>query len=252
MRVVIIEDEWEASEHLCSLLSEIDPTIEIITKIDTVHKSIEFFKKHQNFDLIFMDIHLADGISFDIFKDVELKSPVIFTTAYDQYAIKAFKVNSIDYILKPLIKDEIRQALNKFKNQKEEATNQDLFHNLYQEFTKTTKTYKTTFLVQYKDALYPIATTDLAVFFIDNGIVKGTIFEGKTYIITHRMEQLEDDLNPADFYRINRQFILQRSSIKKIDYYFNGKLKIKTEPSFDGDLIVSKAKASDFKKWLNQ
>lgn len=252
MRVVIIEDEWEASEHLSSLLYEIDPSIEIIKKIDTVHQAIEFFKKHQNFDLIFMDIHLADGISFEIFKDVEIKNPVVFTTAYDQYAIKAFKVNSIDYILKPLIKNEIEQALNKFKNQKEELTNKDLFHNLYQEFTKTTKTYKTTFLVQYKDALYPIATSDLAGFFIDNGIIKGTIFEGKTYIITRTMEQLEDDLNPIDFYRINRQFILQRNSIKKIDYYFNGKLKIKTEPSFDGDLIVSKAKASDFKKWLNQ
>jgi len=252
MRVVIIEDEWEASEHLASLLNEIDPSIEVIKKIDTVHQSIEFFKNNQNFDLIFMDIHLADGISFEIFKDVEIQKPVVFTTAYDQYAIKAFKVNSIDYILKPLIKTEIEQALNKFKNQKEEITNKDLFHNLYQEFTKTTKTYKTTFLVQYKDALYPIATSDLAGFFIDNGIVKGSIFEGKTYIITRTMEQLEDDLNPVDFYRINRQFILQRSSIKKIDYYFNGKLKIKTEPSFDGDLIVSKAKASDFKKWLNQ
>ena len=252
MRVVIIEDEWEASEHLCSLLSEIDPTIEIITRIDTVHQSIEFFKKNQNFDLIFMDIHLADGISFDIFKDVELKSPVIFTTAYDQYAIKAFKVNSIDYILKPLIKEEIEQALNKFKNQKGKTSNQDLFHNLYQEFTKSTKTYKTTFLVQYKDALYPIATSDIVGFFIDNGIVKGATFERKSYIITHTMEQLEDDLNPVDFYRINRQFILQRNSISRIDYYFNGKLKIKTEPSFDGDLIVSKAKASEFKKWLNQ
>ena len=183
MRVVIIEDEWEASEHLCSLLSEIDPTIEIIKRIDTVHQSIEFFKTYQNFDLIFMDIHLADGISFDIFKDVELKSPVIFTTAYDQYAIKAFKVNSIDYILKPLIKEEIEQALNKFKNQKGKTSNQDLFHNLYQEFTKSTKTYKTTFLVQYKDALYPIATPDIVGFFIDNGIVKGATFERKSYII---------------------------------------------------------------------
>ncbi len=251
MRVVIIEDEWEASEHLSSLLHDIDSSIEIVTTIDSVHQSIEFFKKNQNFDLIFMDIHLADGISFEIFKDVELKSPVVFTTAYDQYAIKAFKVNSIDYILKPLIKDEIEQALNKFKNQKEQTSNQDLFHNLYQEFSQK-KTFKTTFLVQYKEALYPISTSDLAGFFIDNGIVKGSTFEGKSYIITHTMEQLEDDLNPVDFYRINRQFILQRNSIKRIDYYFNGKLKIKTEPSFDGDLIVSKAKASDFKKWLNQ
>ena len=251
MRVVIIEDEWEASEHLSSLLHNIDPSIEIVTIIDSIHQSIEFFKKHQNFDLIFMDIHLADGISFEIFKDVELKSPVIFTTAYDQYAIKAFKVNSIDYILKPLIKGEIEQALNKFKNQKEQTTNQDLLHNLYQELTQK-KNFKTTFLVQHQEALYPISTSDLAGFFIDNGIIKGSTFEGKSYIITHTMEQLEDELNPIDFYRINRQFILQRNSIKRIDYYFNGKLKIKTEPSFDGELIVSKSKASNFKKWLNQ
>ncbi len=252
MRIVIIEDEWEASEHLSSLLNEIDPTIEIVKKIDTVHQSIDFFKKSQDYDLIFMDIHLADGISFEIFKEVELEKPVIFTTAYDQYAIKAFKVNSIDYILKPLIKIEIQQALDKFKNQTEQSKKQDLFHNLYQEFTQSVKSYKTTFLVQYKEALYPISTTDLAGFFIDNGIVKGTTFDSKNYVITHTMEQLEDDLNPLDFYRINRQFILQRNAIKRIDYYFNGKLKIKTELLFDGELIVSKAKASDFKKWLNQ
>lgn len=252
MRIIIIEDEWEAREHLSSLLSEIDPSIEIIAKIDTVHQAIHFFKKEKNFDLIFMDIHLADGISFEIFKEVELKSPVIFTTAYDQYAIKAFKVNSIDYILKPLIKIEIEQALIKFKSQKEQITTQDLFHNLYQEFTQASKTYKTTFLVQYKEALYPVATSELAGFYIDNGMVKGLTFEGKAYVITHTMEQLEEDLNPNDYYRINRQFILQRNSIKRIDYYFNGKLKIKTDPLFQGEPIVSKAKASDLKKWLNQ
>lgn len=252
MRIIIIEDEWEACELLASLLYEIDPSIEIIKKIDTVHQAIDFFKKENNFDLIFMDIHLADGISFEIFKEVELKSPVIFTTAYDQYAIKAFKVNSIDYILKPLIISEIEQALIKFKSQKDQITTQDLFHNLYQEFTQASKTYKTTFLVQYKEALYPVATSELAGFYIDSGMVKGLTFEGKAYVITHTMEQLEEDLNPNDYYRINRQFILQRNSIKRIDYYFNGKLKIKTEPLFQGELIVSKAKASDFKKWLNQ
>ena len=252
MRIVIVEDEWEACEHLTSLLNEIDPSIHIVKKIDTVHQAITFFKQNQDFDLIFMDIHLADGISFEIFKEVELNSPVIFTTAYDQYAIKAFKVNSIDYILKPLVKEEIEQAIIKFKTQKEQANPQDLFHSLYQEFTQAAKTYKSTFLVQYKEALYPVATSELAGFFIDQGMVKGLSFEGKAYVITHTMEQLEEDLNPRDFYRINRQFILQRNSIKRIDYYFNGKLKIKTEPHFEGDLIVSKAKASDFKKWLNQ
>jgi len=252
MNIVIVEDEWEACEHLISLLNEIDPSIRIVKKIDTVHQAITFFKQNQDFDLIFMDIHLADGISFEIFKEIELNSPVIFTTAYDQYAIKAFKVNSIDYILKPLVKEEIEQAIVKFKDQNKQASPQDLFHNLYQEFTQAAKTYKTTFLVQYKEALYPVATSELAGFFIDQGMVKGLTFDGKAYVITHTMEQLEEDLNPRDYYRINRQFILQRNCIKRIDYYFNGKLKIKTEHNFTGDLIVSKAKASDFKKWLNQ
>ena len=252
MRVVIIEDEWEACEHLCSLLSEIDPTIEIIKKIDTVHQAVSFFKINQDFDLIFMDIHLADGISFEIFKEVELSTPVIFTTAYDQYAIKAFKVNSIDYILKPLIKEEVEQAIIKFNNKKSQANPQAMFQSLYQEFAQASKTYKTTFLVQYKEALYPIATSELAGFFIDQGMVKGLTVEDKAYIISHTMEQLEVELNPNEFYRINRQFILQRNCIKRIDYFFNGKLKIKTDPQFNEDLIVSKAKASDFKKWLNQ
>jgi len=252
MNIIIVEDEWEACEHLTSLLNEIDPSIHILKKIDTVDQAVEFFKQNQDFDLIFMDIHLADGISFDIFKEVELNSPVIFTTAYDQYAIKAFKVNSIDYILKPLVKEEIEQAILKFKNQKKQANPQAMFQSLYQEFAQASKNYKTTFLVQYKEALYPVATSELAGFFIDQGLVKGLTFEGKTYVITHTMEQLEVDLNPNDFYRINRQFILQRNCIKRIDYYFNGKLKIKTDLAFEGDLIVSKAKASDFKKWLNQ
>lgn len=251
MRIVIVEDEWEACEHLISLLNEINPSIHIVKKIDTVHQAIAFFKQNNDFDLIFMDIHLADGISFEIFNEIELNSPVIFTTAYDQYAIKAFKVNSIDYILKPLIKEEIEQAIAKFKTQNKQAGHQDLFYNLYQEFTQAAKTYKTTFLVQYKEALYPLATSELAGFYIDQGMVKGHTFDGKTYVITHTMEQLEEDLNPRDYYRINRQYILQRKSIKRIDYYFNGKLKIKTDPSFEGDLIVSKAKTSDFKKWLN-
>lgn len=252
MNIVIVEDEWEACEHLSSLLNEIDPSIHILKRIDTVHQAVEFFKQNKNFDLIFMDIHLADGISFEIFKEVELNSPVIFTTAYDQYAIKAFRVNSIDYILKPLVKDEIEQAIVKFKNQHNQANPQAIFQSLYQEFAQASKTYKTTFLVQYKEALYPVATSELAGFFIDQGMVKGLTFEGKAYVITHTMEQLEVDLNPNDFYRINRQFILQRNCIKRIDYYFNGKLKIKAEPQFEGELIVSKAKASDFKKWLNQ
>lgn len=254
MKVVIVEDEWEACEHITSLLDEIDSTIEVVEKIDTVKQAVTFFNEGNKIDLIFMDIHLADGISFDIFKNVKIDTPIIFTTAYDQYAIKAFKHNSIDYILKPLIKEELDAAIMKFKNQvseKKENANSSIT-SLLQQLAQEKKIYKSTFLVHYKDALYPIASSDFAGFYIDLGIVRGITFNNKSFVINQTIEQLEEDVNPLDFYRVNRQIILHRNSIQKIDYYFNGKLKVQTQPQILEEIIVSKAKAKEFKNWLSK
>lgn len=254
MRVVIVEDEWEACEHLTSLLMEIDGSIEVVRKIDTVKQAVSYFAGNEKVDLVFMDIHLADGISFDIFREVDFDLPIIFTTAYDQYAIKAFKLNSVDYILKPLIKDELEQALQKYKKQ---VSGQGLqskisLSELMQGFMQENRQYKSTFLVQFKDSLYPIATKDFGGFYIDQGIVRGITFTGKFYSINQTIEQLENDIDPDEFYRVNRQIILSRKAIVKVDYYFNGKLKLQTDPVIGEDIIVSKAKAKDFKDWLSR
>ena len=253
IKVVIVEDEWEACEHISAMLSEIDDTIRIVEKIDTVKQAIAFFKKNSAIDLVFMDIHLADGISFDILKEVRIDTPIIFTTAYDQYAIKAFKHNSIDYILKPLIKAELETAIHKFKTQVFGQVNETniAINNLMQELAKETKQYKSTFLVHYKDALYPIASSDFAGFYIDHGVVRGITFANKSYVINQTIEQLEEDVNPESFYRANRQIILHKKSIQRIDYYFNGKLKVLTQPQILDEIIVSKAKAKEFKDWLS-
>ncbi|MEC3906792.1 LytTR family DNA-binding domain-containing protein [Tamlana sp. 2201CG12-4] len=252
MKVVIVEDEIAASENLTYLINTIDPNIEILTVLDSVKSSVDYFSKGTEADLIFMDIHLADGISFEIFEQVSLSTPVIFTTAYDQYAIKAFKVNSIDYLLKPINEEELEEAINKFKSQsKSEQPVDNQIEGLMQLLQTKNKAYKTTYLVHHRDELLPIKTEDIAYFYIETGIVKGVTFTNKSYIIDKKLEDIESELNPELFYRINRQFIINRNAVANIKFYFNGKLIVNVNPPFSERIVVSKAKASDVKNWMN-
>ena len=252
MNVVIVEDEIAASENLTFLLNNIDQSIEILQVIDSVQASVTYFSTHQDADLIFMDIHLADGISFEIFEQVQINCPIIFTTAYDQYAIQAFKVNSVDYLLKPLNKEELSDAISKFKstsNNTEPISNQiQGMLNLLQ--TKS-KAYKSTYLVQKRDELIPVKTDDIAYFYIETGIVKGKSFDNQMFIIDKKLEDIEEEIDPLKFYRVNRQFVMNRDAIINIKFFFNGKLIINTNPKFSDRIVVSKAKATEFKKWLN-
>lgn len=252
MKVVIVEDEIAASENLTFLLNGIDQEIEILNTIDSVNAAIRYFSTHHDAELIFMDIHLADGISFEIFEQVQINCPIIFTTAYDQYAIQAFKVNSVDYLLKPLNKEELSTAITKFKNastKTEPLTNQlQGMLNLLQ--TKS-KAYKTTYLVQKRDELIPVKTDDIAYFYIETGIVKGKSFENQMFVIDKKLEDIEEEVNPEKFYRVNRQFIINRDAIINIKFFFNGKLIVNTNPKFSDRIVVSKAKATNFKKWVN-
>ncbi|WP_066630927.1 LytR/AlgR family response regulator transcription factor [Labilibacter marinus] len=250
MRVVIIEDEWGAQEQLKIMLAEIVPNIEIVNVIDTVKNSIAFFQTNPTIDLVFMDIHLADGLSFEIFNEIHLNLPIIFITAYDQYAIKAFKVNGIDYILKPLIKGELERALEKYQNQTDKLITQDLFESFYHDMVETKREYKNSFLLGHKDRLYPVSSNDIASFYVDLGVVKCYTFEHNRYVINNTLDNLENELDPNLFFRANRQFILHRKSIEHVNYYFNSKLKIKTCCDFDMDIVISKLKATDIKKWL--
>ncbi|WP_136480268.1 LytR/AlgR family response regulator transcription factor [Cognatitamlana onchidii] len=253
MKVVIVEDEITAAENLTYLVNKIDASIEILTVLDSVKLAVDYFSKPTEAQLVFMDIHLADGISFEIFEQVSLNIPIVFTTAYDQYAIKAFKVNSVDYLLKPVNEEELSQAINQFKNQNvsDSSANESNIQGLLELLQTKSKSYKTTYLVHHRDELLPIKTEDLAYFYIETGIVKGVTFNNKSYMIDKKLEDIENELDPDMFHRINRQFVVNRNAVANIKFYFNGKLIMNVNPPAKERIVVSKAKASEVKNWLN-
>lgn len=252
MKVVIVEDEIAASENLTYLLDTIDSNIKILKVLDTVKASIEYFSEPTEAELIFMDIHLADGVSFEIFEKVHITTPIIFTTAYDQYAIKAFKVNSVDYLLKPLNEEELSEAIIKFKNSTNSASPvNNQIQGMLELLQSKSKVYKATYLVQKRDELIPVKTEDIAYFYIDTGIVKAVTNDNQSYTITKKLEDIELELNPAYFHRVNRQFIINKTAVVNIKFYFNGKLIINLNPPSPERIVVSKAKAGDVKNWLN-
>ncbi|OUR94545.1 hypothetical protein A9Q87_02615 [Flavobacteriales bacterium 34_180_T64] len=252
MKVAIIEDEIAASENLKYLIHTIDSNIEILKVLDSVKSSVDYFSKPNEAELVFMDIHLADGISFEIFDQVSMNIPVIFTTAYDQYAIKAFKVNSIDYLLKPINEDELSDAIDKFKSTpKEKLQMNSQLEGMMQLLQTKSKSYKTTYLIHQRDELLPIKTDDIAYFYIETGIVKATTLLNKSYVIDKKLEDIESEIDPNTFHRVNRQFVINRNAITNIKFYFNGKLIINVNPPFSERIVASKAKASEIKNWMN-
>ncbi|WP_405206602.1 LytR/AlgR family response regulator transcription factor [Aquimarina sp. LLG6339-5] len=252
MRVIIIEDEVTASDNLAYLLKKIDTSIEVVKVLDSVKSAIMYFSETVDVTLVFMDIHLADGISFEIFDKASIDAPIIFTTAYDQYAIKAFKVNSVDYLLKPIDQEELAAAITKFKNQTQTSNKvSNQINDVVQFLQNSSKSYKNMYLVHHKDELLPISTDDISYFFIDTGMVKAITTENKGYIIDKKLEDIEEELDPEKFFRANRQFIIQKKAIVKIKYYFNGKLIININPVSKERIVVSKAKATNFKNWLS-
>jgi len=252
MKVVIIEDEILASENLSYMLKEIDSNIEVLAVLDSVKSSIKYLENNNQADLIFMDIHLADGISFEIFEQVNIKTPLIFTTAYDHYAIKAFKLNSIDYILKPIDEDDLKNAVNKYLDllQLNKPIDNIQIESVLQLLNTKNKSFKTTYLVQKRDELIPIKTEDIAYFFIEEGIVKVVTFENNSFVINKKLEDIEQEIDNKFFFRVNRQMITNRNTISNIKYYFNGKLIVNTLPKHSQKIVVSKLKATELKNWL--
>ena len=252
MKVVIVEDELAASENLAYMLKNLQDELEVLAVLDSVKTAIDYFSKNREADLVFMDIHLADGLSFEIFDAVKIDTPIIFTTAYDQYALKAFKLNSIDYLLKPIDEEELELSLAQYKGQiKGKGLINNQVEGLLSLLKDQKKTYKSMYLVHYRDELIPLKTDGIAYFFIENGIVKAETKDRQTHIIDQKLEEIETDLDPSNFYRLNRQFIVHRDSIAGIKQYFNGKLTINVMPPHKEQLIVSKAKATEFKNWMN-
>lgn len=246
MKVVIIEDERLTSEHLERLLLRLRPEIEISAIIETVSESITFLKNARGIDLIFSDIHLADGNSFEIFQQVKIETPVIFTTAFDQYAIKAFDLNSVAYLLKPISQTELEKALQKFER------NQLKSGNLENVLEKSAiNSYKTRFLVKLGEHIHAIQVDEIHHFISEDKLVLLVTNEGKRYPVDYTLDQLEGLINPSEFFRINRKVLVHVNTCKKLSSYFNSRLRLNDALLPGDEAIVSRERVQGFKDWLN-
>ena len=248
MKALIIEDEIMASQALCKLIEKVSPETEVIDVLQTIEESKSWFKENKMPDLIFMDIHLADGSSFAIFDKVDITCPVIFTTAYDEYALKAFEVNSIDYLLKPIGKKDLERAMNKLKSLTE-VVNQN-----YKAFASlidgSKHKYKNYFLLPERDKLIPLAAKDIAYICIDGKMVRILSYDGKSYYTNQTLDELLEQLDASAFFRANRQYIVAREAIKDVSVWFGNKLALNLNVEVPDKIIISKARVSEFKQWF--
>ena len=252
LRVILVEDEPVTARNLAHLLQTLERPLHIEAILNSVADSVDWFTAHNtDYDLVLMDIRLADGLSFEIFKKVKILTPVIFVTAYNNYAIQAFKNNGIDYILKPFDKAEVEQALDKFYAMVKPPVGITNLAELLENLTRTTKNYKKSFLVHYRDRLVPVETEKIAWFYTANELVYAQTIDARQYIIDFTMEQLENQLDPDRFFRANRQFIVNQKEITEVDFYFNGRLSVKVKPEPPESIIISKARVPAFKNWIN-
>ena len=250
MNILIIEDEPQAAQRLEKLVRSILPSAKILPSIDTVKNSVQWLKSNDTPDLIFMDIQLADGISFQIFDQTEVKSPVIFTTAYDEYALKAFKVNSIDYILKPVDEQELRVAIQKFQRLTG-STNNKMMESLGLAMQMLTKRYKERFVIKVGEHLKSVETDDILFFFSLEKATFAQTKDGKKHILDFTMDQLEELLDPSKFFRINRKYMVHVKSIQDMISYTNARLKLVLKTSDDNEVIVARERVQQFKDWLD-
>lgn len=250
MKIVILEDEPLAAKRLETLVKSIEPTAEILAKLDSVRGTVKWLNEHPQPDLLLMDIQLADGLSFEVFQQVDVTAPIIFTTAYDEYAIRAFKVNSVDYLLKPIEQDELRAAMDKFKQQRH-ATSQDQIGKVLESLLSQRTDWKTRFLLKAGARFDVVETANVAYLYAEDKVVFLVTNEQKRYIIDDTLDELEHKLDPKCFFRLNRKYFSQLSAIERIEPHFNGRLKIKLRHRDDDDIYVSREKAELFKKWLD-
>jgi DNA-binding LytR/AlgR family response regulator len=256
MRVVIIEDEPFAQKALVQMLEVCVPNVEVVECLDSVEDSIEFFKGKVNVDLAFFDIQLADGLSFEVFKQVEVLIPIIFTTAFNEYAIEAFKVNSIDYLLKPFVEGDVKRALDKFQKISigGRGVSQDLLKNMEQliEQQSRQEQVKSRFLVKVGDEIKFVQVNDIAYFYAEDNEVLIRNFQGKRYIVEHTLDTLQEMVNPKHFFRLNRSFLASIDSIDKIHKYLNSRLKLQLKPVPDKEVLISRVKVAAFLQWIER
>ena len=250
MKVIIIEDEIHAAKRLEKLLLNCNDAIEVINKLDSVEASVKYLLTAPNVDLIFMDIQLADGLSFDIFEKVKISTPVIFTTAFDQYTLKAFKVNSIDYLLKPIDENELQQSLKKHQQlyTKADANFSDKLLKMMQDINAVK--YKERLLIKRGQQLSYLKTTNTAYCFADGKLCYAVDFNATRYLLENNLSQLEEQLQPASFFRINRHLLINIEAVKKVHTWLGGRLKLEILPATTAETIVSRERVNDFKEWL--
>lgn len=251
MNYLIIEDEQHNAELLKSLVEKTDDTARLLNILPTVQESVDWLIYNPPPDVIFMDIRLADGLSFEIFKQVDIRSPVIFTTAYDEYALQAFKVYGAAYLLKPIEKDELQEAIEKLKRIRPMLSGADIGAILEMCQTRQ-RTYKSRFLLHYRETYKVIPVEDIDYIFLENKMVRFKLVGGSSIVVPFNLEELEEQLDPQVFFRVNRQYILHINSIESIHKYFNEKAKIVLKRDQNAEVIVSRIKMPQFKLWLDR
>lgn len=252
MRVIIAEDEYFTATGLQALLTEIDPGIEVLTILQSVSECVEWFGSHPEPDLAFMDIHLADGPVFSLFERIEVFCPIIFTTAYEEYALKAFEVNSIDYLLKPIKQTDLRRALDKVKRfgrSEQKVDNQALMAKMMQALNESQLSYKSHFLIPWGDKLIPISVSKIAYIRSESKASVVVTTDKKEYFVDLSLDKIIQELNPKRFFRANRQYIVAHSAIQSMSVWFGGKLTVTLAIETPEKVIVSKAKNKEFKEW---
>jgi len=251
MKVIIIEDEQPAAKRLEKMLHDISHEFEIIQTCDSIESSLNYFRTGIIPDLVMLDVQLGDGLSFDIFKQVTLSCPVIFTTAYDEYAIKAFELNSIDYLLKPIRKENLERSIDKFNLLRQQSIYTD-WQTLSTLLDKGKREYKQRFLVAAGEHLQSVQTADIAYFY---SIEKSTFLKirsGRSYSLDFSLDKLEELLSPEDFFRVNRQYIISFGSINKISRLSKSRIKLILEPASPDEIMISTSRTPDFRDWLDR
>lgn len=251
MNYIIIEDEQYNAELLKSIVEKYNATAQLMAILPSIQDSVEWLNEHSQPEVIFMDIRLADGLSFEIFKQVEIVSPVIFTTAYDEYALQAFKVYGAAYLLKPIVQEELEDALNKIKRIKPQFSGNDV-EALMDMFRTQQKKYKTRFLLHFRETYKVIPVEEIDYAFLEHKTVYFRLIDGSTIAVPYNLEELEEQLDPQFFFRVNRQYILHVNSIESMHKYFNEKTKIVLKRDRDAEVIVSRIKMPQFKMWLDR
>jgi DNA-binding LytR/AlgR family response regulator len=254
MNILIVEDEELAQKKLQKTLAAVDPNANVVGITDSIKTTVDWLRANNSADLILMDIELADGQSFEVFNLVDVKAPVIFTTSYDEYALKAFKVNSVDYLLKPVQTEELQAALAKYNklagSSKPDVNLETLVNQIKQQLQP--KEYRKRFLVKHAQKLVSVDVEEIAYFYSDGRLNFFKTFDNKKFVVDYTMDELEEMLDPTSFFRISRSFFVAINAIEKIDDYFGNRLILQLNPVVDKEALVSREKVSDFKKWMGK